>query len=209
MSPREDNTEARPLSLLTTMASSSARARIYAGIAHRDSGFERIPVSYPLCPTPEEINLRPGALHHRLASNLGPDDNSYMHRQYLFPSFPRVSMPSRLCARSRACIRIIYYVCTYISRGNRRRRCTMIRWPWHDLSNGRKRDESIEIRPGSTKKRDVTVTGRNEPMERKITANFYADLDFESRPIDQRQTTISFWLLKASVRCESAIVIIF
>ena len=36
--------------------------------------------------------------------------------------------------RSRACIRIIYYVCRYISRGNRRRRRTMIRWPWRDLS---------------------------------------------------------------------------
>ena len=70
--------------------------------------------------------------------------------------------------RSRACIRIIYYVCRYISRGNRRRRRTMIRWPWRDLSLSlsfslflslsraeRKRDESIEIRRGSTRKRDA------------------------------------------------------
>ena len=55
---------------------SSPRREMCLAMAHLILGSRES----ELVPTPKEINLRPRAVHHPLASNLGPGDNSYEHR---------------------------------------------------------------------------------------------------------------------------------
>lgn len=65
-----------------------------------------------------------------------------------------------------------------------------------DLSNERKRDRAIAIPSGSTRKLETVTGEETEPMEGKITANFSADHDLESRPIDSANAVDNFPLLQ-------------